>query len=284
MPHKPVVLIIRDGWGENHDSSLDRWNAVKNAEKPVADTLTTNWPRTEIQACGLDVGLPDGIMGNSEVGHQNIGAGRIVDQELVRIDKAISTGAVSHNEVFQKALERIRKGGRLHLMGLVSDAGVHAMLEHLYGLLRVCAENQISEVFIHAFTDGRDTPPTTGLGFIEQLEAQCAKTGVGRIASIGGRFWAMDRDLRWDRVEKAYAALTGQAGRTSTSATDAVRGYYADPLDASRKGDEFIVPTMITDDTGKPLAPISNGDAVVFFNFRGDRPRELTRAFTEENF
>jgi 2,3-bisphosphoglycerate-independent phosphoglycerate mutase len=285
MTHKTVTLIIRDGWGENHDASLAPFNAIQLARTPVADALTRDWPRTELMACGLDVGLPAGVMGNSEVGHQNIGAGRIVDQELVRIDKGFSLGTVRDNPVLQAAFAREQKGGALHLMGLVSDAGVHAMLEHVYGLLRIAKECGVRRVFIHAFTDGRDTPPKSGLGYVAALEAQCAAIGVGTVVSVCGRFWSMDRDNRWDRVQAAYDCLTGRAvARTAPSAAAAIEGYYAEPLDSSRTGDEFIVPTAIVDEHGKIVGRISNGDSVVFFNFRGDRPRELTRAFTAEGF
>ncbi len=285
MTIRPVVLIIRDGWGENHNPAHDAFNAVKLARTPVADRLTAAWPRTELRACGLDVGLPDGVMGNSEVGHQNIGAGRIVDQEIVRIDKGFASGSVAANPVLQGAFARVRQGGALHLMGLVSDAGVHAMLEHLYGLLRLAKQAGLARVFIHCFTDGRDTPPTSGLGYVRAVEEQCAAIGVGRIASVSGRFWAMDRDLRWERVQRAYDCLTGRAvARTAPSAAAAVQAYYDNPLDASRKGDEFIVPTAITGADGRPLGPVRDGDAVIFFNFRGDRPRELTRAFIEPDF
>jgi 2,3-bisphosphoglycerate-independent phosphoglycerate mutase len=237
-------------------------------------------------ACGLDVGLPEGIMGNSEVGHQNIGAGRIVDQEIVRINKSIRGNGLAENATFNLAISTIQKsGGALHLMGLVSDAGVHAMLEHLYGLIAAAKNAGIERVFIHAFTDGRDTPPFSGLGYIQQVEAECAKIGIGKIASVSGRFWAMDRDLRWDRVQKAFDCLTGRdIARTAPSAEAAVQAYYDKPLDDNRKGDEFIVPTAITNSDGQPVGIIRNGDAAIFFNFRGDRPRELTRAFIEDNF
>lgn len=286
MTTKPTVLIIRDGWGENHDSSHASFNAVLQARTPVSERLSKEWPRTELLACGRDVGLPEGIMGNSEVGHQNIGAGRIVDQELVRIDKAFETGAVDANPQIEGIFAHLQKtGGRLHLMGLVSDAGVHAMLEHLCGLLGVCKRRQFNDVFVHAFTDGRDTPPFSGKGYIEAAEAKIREIGVGKLASVAGRFWAMDRDLRWDRVQAAYDALTGRAAKfTARSATEAVEFAYNNPIDEARKGDEFVVPTMVVDDSGKPVGIIRDGDAVIFFNFRGDRPRELTRAFIEENF
>ncbi len=285
METRPVVLIIRDGWGENHNPEHDSFNAVKLANTPVADKLTAEWPRTELMACGLDVGLPEGIMGNSEVGHQNIGAGRIVDQEIVRIDKGFKTGTVNDSAILNGAFEKAKGGGALHLMGLVSDAGVHAMLEHLYGLLRLAKADGVEKVLIHCFTDGRDTPPKSGMGFIQALEAKCAEIGVGQVASVSGRFWSMDRDLRWDRVQKAYDCLVGKnVERTAKSAEEAVQFYYDNPLDTSRNGDEFIVPTMITDEAGEPVGTIQDGDAVIFFNFRGDRPRELTRAFIEDSF
>ena len=202
---KPVVLIIRDGWGANHDVSCDAYNAVKLANTPVADRLSAEYPRTEIAACGLEVGLPEGIMGNSEVGHQNIGAGRVVDQELVRINKGIKTGSVKESTTLKSAFENVRvNGSALHFMGLVSDAGVHSMLDHLYGLLQIAKEQGIEKVYLHAFTDGRDTGPFSGKTFLAETEAQMAEIGVGQIASIAGRYWAMDRDNRWDRVERAY--------------------------------------------------------------------------------
>jgi len=281
---KPVLLVIRDGWGENHNAADDKFNAVKLAKLPVSRRLSAEWPRTEIMACGLDVGLPAGVMGNSEVGHQNIGAGRIVDQELVRIDKGIATGTIAASPTLRAAFTRAQAGGALHLMGLVSSAGVHSMLAHLFGLLQLAKKNGIPQVFIHAFTDGRDSPPTSGLGFIKEVEDECAKIGLGKIASVAGRYWAMDRDKRWDRVQKAYDTLTGRhVARTAVSATAALQSYYDQPSQPSMSGDEFIPPTQILAG-GKPVATIKNGDAVVFFNFRGDRPRELTRAFIDDPF
>jgi 2,3-bisphosphoglycerate-independent phosphoglycerate mutase len=283
---KPVVLVIRDGWGENHDRSQDRYNAVRIANTPVSDRLTKNWPRTEIMACGPDVGLPDNIMGNSEVGHQNIGAGRVVDQELVRIDKGIRTGAIKDSADMQAAFQRATtNNGALHLMGLVSDAGVHGMLEHLYGLVKLAQTAGVARVFVHAFTDGRDTGPFSGLEFISQVEAQLKCIGLGQIASVCGRYWSMDRDNRWDRVRKAYDCLTGRAvACTAASAIAAVQHYYDKPTTEGTKGDEFIVPTQIVDAHGQAIGNIKDGDSVIFFNFRGDRPRELTRAFIEDGF
>ncbi len=282
----PVLLIIRDGWGWNPDSAQDRTNAIKQAKTPCDAWLKSTWPRTLIAASGLDVGLPDGVMGNSEVGHENIGAGRIVDQELVRLNKLFSEKRLASNPVWKAAVARVKsKGTKLHLMGIVSDAGVHGMLEHLYGILRQAKEDGVTQVFIHAFTDGRDTPPNSGLGYIKQVEEQCVKIGVGRIASVCGRFWSMDRDNRWDRVSKAYLMLTGKhAEATAESAAEAVQAYYDKPLDDSRKGDEFIVPTWVVAEDGEPVATIGDGDSVLFYNYRGDRPREITKAFVIDGF
>lgn len=284
---KPVLLVIRDGWGINSDPELEAYNAVKKANTPCSDALSAEWPCTTLAASGRDVGLPDGIMGNSEVGHQNIGAGRIVDQELVRIDKGFASGKLLENPVLQDAFHRVKDGdGKLHLMGLVSDAGVHAMLEHLYGLLRLCREAKVDpgRVFIHAFTDGRDTPPKSGLEYIQQLEKQCEEIGVGTIVSVCGRFWVMDRDKRWDRVERAWKMLRGLEAEKAGSAEAAIQHYYDHPIEKSRQGDEFVVPTWVVDDAGDPLATIEDGDAVLFFNYRGDRPREISYAFLHEDF
>ncbi len=280
------MLVVRDGWGSNHNPEHDSFNAIKLANTPCADKLTQNWPRTELNASGLDVGLPSGVMGNSEVGHQNIGAGRIVDQEIVRIDKAFNSGQIAENEALQAVFKNVQENqSSLHLMGLASDAGVHSMLPHLYGLLKLAKTAGIQKVYIHAFMDGRDTPPKSGAGFLEELTQQCNSIGVGQIATIAGRFWAMDRDNRWDRVEKAYNCLTGrQIENTAKSAQEAIQSYYANPISPSQNSDEFALPTQILDESGQPVAQIENGDSVLFFNFRGDRPRELTRAFIDDNF
>ncbi len=284
---KPVVLIIRDGWGVNPNPAHDAFNAVKLAQTPVSDSIANNCPRTEISACGLDVGLPEGIFGNSEVGHQNIGAGRIVAQEIVRIDKAFAAGEVLLKPVIGVGLTRLRvNGGKLHLIGLISDAGVHSTLDHLYKLLEVARDKLVPDldVCIHALTDGRDTPPQSGIGYVRELEQKCREIGIGRIASVSGRYWAMDRDRRWDRVEKAYNCLVGKEGLCVRSAEEAVQGYYDNPTGDSLKGDEFITPTWIADENGNPSGSICDGDTVIFFNFRGDRPREITRAFTDDDF
>jgi len=237
-------------------------------------------------ACGLDVGLPVGIMGNSEVGHQNIGAGRVVDQELVRINKGIETGTVKNSVTFKASLANVKaQGTALHLMGLVSDAGVHAMLDHLYGLIRIAKDEGIEKLYVHAFTDGRDTGPFSGKQFINQAEAEMAKIGLGKIASLSGRYWAMDRDNRWDRVQRAYDCLTGRNIETTASSAEVgIQYQYDNPETAGTKGDEFCPPTAVLDADGKPVAIIAKGDSVIFCNFRGDRPRELTRAFIQDDF
>ena len=284
--HSPVLLVIRDGWGNNPHPEQDGSNAIKLARKPCDDWLHATYAATAIRASGLDVGLPDGVMGNSEVGHENIGAGRIVDQELVRLNKLFSEKRLATNPVWRAVVQRVKeRGSRLHLMGIVSDAGVHGMLEHLYGLLRQAREDGVREVFIHAFTDGRDTAPNSGREYLCQVEQQCRAIGAGRIATVCGRFWSMDRDNRWDRVSQAYAMLTGRkAVATATDAESAVQAYYEHPLDASRKGDEFVVPTWIVGADGKPVGTIADGDAVLFYNYRGDRPREITKAFVSDTF
>jgi 2,3-bisphosphoglycerate-independent phosphoglycerate mutase len=285
----PVLLIIRDGWGKSPDPSQNQTNAIFLAKKPCDDMLHAKYPFTLVKASGLDVGLPDGVMGNSEVGHENIGAGRIVDQELVRLNKLFSEKRLAANAVWRGAIDRVksRTGARLHLMGIVSDAGVHGMLEHLYGILRQAKADGLTpgQVFIHAFTDGRDTPPHSGLGYVKQVEEQCRAIGLGQIATVCGRFYAMDRDNRWERVSKAYWMLVGkQAVMTAPNAVAAVQQYYDKPLNDSQKGDEFIAPTWVVGSDGKPVASIRDGDAVLFYNYRGDRPREITKAFVIDGF
>ncbi len=284
-PLRPVLLIIRDGWGEDLSPAHAHYNAVRQAKTPWADHLSRHWPQTTLMTHGLDVGLPPGVMGNSEVGHQNIGAGRVVDQERVRIDKAFANGSLADNPVLQAAFERAKKGGCLHFMGLLSDAGVHSILAHLFGLWELAVKAGVTSIALHAFTDGRDAPQKSGVQFIEKVEAFIQTQGVGHIASVMGRFWAMDRDKRWDRIEAAYQCLTGdKVERTAPSARAAVEGYYAAPLDAARVGDEFVLPTVIMGPSGAPAPRIRSGDSVIFFNFRGDRPRELTHAFVTPDF
>jgi 2,3-bisphosphoglycerate-independent phosphoglycerate mutase len=285
---KPVLLVIRDGWGRNPHPEQDDCNATVLAKKPCDDRLRARSPVALVRTSGLDVGLPDGVMGNSEVGHENIGAGRVVHQELVRINKLFTDRLLAANPVWRGAVERVKsRNSKLHFMGIVSDAGVHGMLEHLYGLLAQAKADGIApdRVFIHAFTDGRDTPPASGLGYVRQVEAKCSELGIGRIATVCGRFWAMDRDNRWDRVERAYSLLTGRkAGATAPDAAAAVQAYYDKPLSATQGGDEFVTPTAVTGPDGRPIAVIADGDAVVFYNYRGDRPREITKAFVVDGF
>lgn len=287
-PRKPVLLVIRDGWGKNPDASQDRFNAVVLARKPCDDMLHARYPLALVKTCGLDVGLPEGVMGNSEVGHENIGAGRVVNQELVRINALFSEHLLASNRVWRGAVERVKeRGSRLHFMGIASDAGVHGMLEHLYGFLAQAKEDGVppDRVFVHAFMDGRDTPPTSGLGYVGKIEARCRELGIGRVATVSGRFWAMDRDNRWERVSKAYDILTGRKAEPSAGdAEAAVQRYYDHPLSATQHGDEFVTPTAVVGKDGRPVGPISDGDSVVFYNYRGDRPRELTKAFVEDGF
>src|SRR5882757_5085155 len=241
----PVLLVIRDGWGANPHPEQNKFNAVYLAKKPCDDMLHAKYPVTLVKASGLDVGLPDGQMGNSEVGHENIGAGRIVDQELVRLNKLFSEKQLARNPVWHGAVARLKANpaARLHLMGIVSDGGVHGMLEHLYGILRQAKEDGLTakQVFIHGFTDGRDTPPSGGLGYIKQVEEHCRSIGIGAIATVCGRFWAMDRDNRWERVQKAYDMLAGRkAVATAPNAEAAIQNYYNQPLSETQKGDEFV--------------------------------------------
>ncbi len=285
----PVVLVIRDGWGRNPHPEQAAYDATKIATTPVADRLASEWPHTLIRTSGEDVGLPvmanGPVMGNSEVGHQNIGAGRIVDQEVMRITRAIREGRFFTNPTLKAAFDHAKRtGGRVHILGLVSDGLVHSDMGHCLALLEMGKREGFpgDRVFVHAITDGRDTSPTSGKGFIETVEAHIAKHGVGRIASVIGRFYAMDRDHRWDRVKKAWDCLTAVGERTAPSAGEALDRYYAEPTDAARQGDEFVEPTQIapTNDPGLPSrSRIASGDSVLFFNYRGDRPREITKAF-----
>jgi len=280
LKNKPFVLIIRDGWGYNPNPDEDEYNAIKRANTPVDDMLMAEFPNCLIHTSGEDVGLPDGTMGNSEVGHQNIGAGRIVPQESVRISRAIRDGSFFENKEFLNLIEFIKShNGKMHIMGLCSDIGVHSLLDHLYGLLELAKRSSIEDVFIHAFTDGRDSPPNSGAGYIAEIEKKAKVIGVGKIATVSGRFYAMDRDSRWDRVQKAFECIRFGKGIKAASAAEAVAKSY-------EKGvtDEFIEPTCIVNNGNEPLATINDGDGVVFFNFRGDRPRELSRAFVEPNF
>ncbi len=292
-PHpRPIVLIIRDGWGENPHPEHDAFNAVKLANTPVNDRIVRDWPTTQISTHGPDVGLPPGTMGNSEVGHQNIGAGRVVDQEVMRITRAIDDGTFFENPGLRGAFEHASaNGGCFHLLGLVSDGQVHSDLNHLFALLDLARRLDFpgDRVLLHMITDGRDVGPKTSLKYLQRVEAKMQETGIGRIASVCGRYYAMDRDHRWQRISAAYTTLTGRPVsheafdesllHTASTAREAIEAYYAAPSDTSRDGDEFIRPTCIMQD-GRPVGEINDGDAVVFFNFRGDRPRQITRAFT----
>jgi len=285
LRNTPCVLIVRDGWGHSPHRDRDATNAVARAAKPVDDRLARDSPRTLIRTSGEDVGLPVGpegpVMGNSEVGHQNIGAGRIVDQELMRITNAIRRGELATHPVLLGAVGHIRRtGGDLHYLGLVSDGQVHSDLAHLLALVDFAKGAGVRRLFVHAITDGRDTAPRSSPGYLQTLESHLAAAGLGTIATVVGRFYAMDRDHRWERVEAAYEALTRPTGRTAPTALAAVESYYAAPSDTSRGGDEFVLPTQVGADAAAVAAGrIKPGDAVLFFNFRGDRPREITKAF-----
>lgn len=289
--HTPFVLIIRDGWGRNPNSEHDAFNAIKLASTPVDDALMRDWPSTLVATSGEDVGLTEGTMGNSEVGHQNIGAGRVVDQDAVRISKACREDMLGEIPALTDAITGARNAGKtVHLMGICSDAGVHGQLEHLYALLRLCKSLDAADVALHLFTDGRDTGPYTGAEYIAQIEDVLEELGIGRIASVVGRYWAMDRDNRWERVQVAYECLTGRGveGATvglSPTADDAVRAYYEEPSGETLRGDEFVSPTMIGDSIEQAMASrIGDGDCVIYYNYRGDRPRELCSAFLLPEF
>jgi len=272
----PTVLLILDGWGV---AEPGEFNAFSQGKTPCLEALFKTWPHTILKASGLAVGLPEGQMGNSEVGHLNMGAGRVVYQDFTRINKAIESGELLSNRVFLDLFSAVRnKGGKLHFMGLLSDGGVHSHIHHLFALLNLAKKQGLEDICIHAFMDGRDTPPTSGAGFLKQLERHLEKLGCGRVASITGRFYAMDRDQRWARVEKAYRALTLGEGKRVPSARAGIEGAYQ-----AGESDEFIQPLVVV--AGRePAGIVSDGDGIVFFNFRADRAREITRAFTEVAF
>jgi len=287
QPRRPVVLIVRDGWGENPNPEHDLFNAIKLAKTPHGDALLAKYPWSLIHTSGEDVGLPEGTMGNSEVGHQNLGAGRIVNQESVRITTEIRTGRFFDNPVMVEAVGSAKANNRfVHLLGIASDAGVHGLLAHLYACLELCKRMGHERVALHLFTDGRDTGPFAGKGYIGQVQAKCIELGVGEIASVIGRYYAMDRDNRWERVKQAYAILTGdyggeQASAWAATADEAVQRYYAQPMNDSQCGDEFVTPTMIGATPDDALGSrIGDGDSVIFYNYRGDRPREIIKAMT----
>lgn len=274
---KTTILMILDGFGLN---SRDYGNAILQASTPNLDKLYTQYPSSRLNASGMDVGLPEGQMGNSEVGHLNIGAGRIVYQELTRITKALHDGELFQNKALLGAVENAKKhNSSLHLMGLVSDGGVHSHNTHLYGLLKFAKDLGLSKVYVHAFLDGRDVPPTSAITYINELELMMDQIGVGKIATISGRYYAMDRDKRWERVVQAYDALTMGIGEKSSSAADAVTNSYARNI-----VDEFVLPTVICDQQGQPIATVQPHDSIIMFNFRPDRAREITRAFVDPSF
>jgi 2,3-bisphosphoglycerate-independent phosphoglycerate mutase len=273
MPRpKPLILTILDGWGF---SPAVEGNAIAAARKPAYDRLLRDFPNTLIHTSGPFVGLPEGQMGNSEVGHLNIGAGRVVQMDVTRIDMMIASGEFFQNPVLLDCMKHARTR-RLHLLGLASDGGVHAQLTHLYALLRLAKQQCVEQVFIHAFMDGRDTPPQSGTGYLRRIQKEARTIGAGRIASVSGRYYAMDRDKRWERIERAFGAIVLGNGEKATDPVAAVERSY-------EKGvtDEFIEPVTITDDRGEPVGVIRDEDAVIFYNFRADRAREMTTALTD---
>ena len=276
MSKKPIVLMILDGYGLNEKKEH---NAVAEANTPVMDKLMQEYPFVRGNASGMAVGLPDGQMGNSEVGHLNMGAGRIVYQELTRITKEIQDGTFFENPALVKAMENCKKNdSALHAFGLLSDGGVHSHNTHLYGILEMAKRFGLSKVYVHCFLDGRDTPPASGKEFVAQLEEEMKKIGVGEVASVSGRYYAMDRDNNYDRVKLAYDALTKGVGVTADSAQGGIQASYD-----KDETDEFVKPTVVMKD-GKPVATIQDGDSVIFFNFRPDRAREITRCFCDDDF
>ena len=276
MSKKTTVLMILDGYGLNDRKDH---NAVAEANTPVMDKLMKEYPFVKGNASGMAVGLPEGQMGNSEVGHLNMGAGRIVYQELTRITKEIQDGTFFENPALVKAMENCKANdSALHIYGLVSDGGVHSHITHLYGVLEMAKKFDLKKVYVHCFLDGRDTPPASGKGYVEQLEEEMKKLGVGKVASVCGRYYAMDRDNNYDRVELAYMALTKGEGLTAESATTGIQASYD-----RDETDEFVKPTVVVED-GKPVATIQDKDSIVFINFRPDRAREITHAFCDDDF
>ncbi len=272
---KPTVLLILDGYGERKEKE---GNAIALANTPVMDKLKKEFPYVEGQASGLFVGLPDGQMGNSEVGHMNMGAGRIVYQELTRITKAIEDGDFFENKALKEAVEHCKKeNSALHFMGLVSSGGVHSHIGHIYGLLELAKRAGLKKVYLHAFLDGRDTPPDSGKSFLMDVEKKMRELGVGEIATISGRYYAMDRDKNYDRVEKAYRAMVDGTGEKASSVEEAIDASYA-----KKVYDEFVLPTVIEKDG--TVHTVSDGDAMIFFNFRPDRAREICHAFCDDEF
>jgi 2,3-bisphosphoglycerate-independent phosphoglycerate mutase len=276
MSKQLTALIILDGWGLGKEYE---GNAIAKAKTPNFDKLLETYPNTILKSSGLAVGLPEGQMGNSEVGHLNIGAGRIVYQEYTRISKSIENGEFFEKPEFIKAIENVKKNNsKLHLMGLLSDGGVHSHNSHLYALLEFAKKYGVKDVFVHCFMDGRDVPPKSGKGYIEELEKKLAEIGVGKIATVSGRYYAMDRDKRWERTQKAYDAMSLGKGREASSAVEAMNKSYQEDIT-----DEFVIPTVIVNN-GKPVATVDDKDSIIFFNFRPDRARQITRAFVDVDF
>lgn len=277
MRYKPVMLVILDGWGIAGDSE---GNAISLAGKPFYDSLTKKYPHCVLRSSGEAVGLPDGQMGNSEVGHLNIGAGRVVYQEFTRISKAIKDGELARNQVIARAMDGAAQGGKaLHLMGLLSDGGVHSHIEHLFALMDLAKAQGVKRLFIHTILDGRDVSPASAGGYLEQLEKKIRELGLGKIATVSGRYYTMDRDKRWDRVEKGYRAMVAGEGLKACCAQEALEKSYG-----LKVTDEFVEPTVIVDEQGEPVGKIQHGDVVIMYNFRADRARQISYAFTEEAF
>ncbi|WEK36440.1 MAG: 2,3-bisphosphoglycerate-independent phosphoglycerate mutase [Candidatus Pseudobacter hemicellulosilyticus] len=277
MKSKKAILVIMDGWGLGKVASAD---AIQHANVPFVSSLYAKYPNTTLITCGELVGLPDGQMGNSEVGHLNLGAGRIVYQELQRINVAVRDGSLAKNEVLLNSIRAAKANNKpLHLLGLVSNGGVHSHINHLKALVSLCAQEGLSKVYIHAFTDGRDTDPKSGLGFITELQQHLDSAKVGQIATVSGRYYAMDRDKRWERVKLAYDALVNGVGETAADGISAVQQAYSHNIT-----DEFIKPTVILGPDQQPLAAIQDGDVAICFNFRTDRCREITEVLTQTDF
>ena len=275
MAKKPYAIIIMDGYGL---APAGAGNAISIDGSKNVNELMKEYPSATLGASGLSVGLPEGQMGNSEVGHLNMGAGRIVYQDLTRITKSIEDGDFFENPALLKAMDNAKNGKKLHLYGLLSNGGVHSHITHLYALLKMAKMHGVKDVFIHCFTDGRDVSPTSGAGFVRDLQAEIDKIGCGKIASVCGRYYAMDRDNNWDRVEKAYDMLTLGDGIRCENAADALEESYKEGVT-----DEFIKPTKVYEN-GKPIGLLEKGDSVIFFNFRPDRAREITRAVSQKEF
>jgi 2,3-bisphosphoglycerate-independent phosphoglycerate mutase len=273
----PLALIIIDGWGY---SPKREGNAIELAATPFYDELREKYPHTLLEASGTRVGLPAGVMGNSEVGHLNMGSGRVIPMDVSRIDHDIETGDFLRNEVLVKAMETAKASGKaLHLMGLLSDGQVHSSQEHLYALLRMAKQRGLQRVYVHCFLDGRDVPPASAYGYVESLQVKCAEIGCGRIATAIGRYYAMDRDKRWERTERAYNLLVNAEGEKAIDPVEAIKRSYERGVT-----DEFVEPIVVTRETGEPVAKIEEEDTVIFLNFRPDRARQITRALTEPGF